>query len=114
MLYSQGLNRLIVQLDEPGEAEWRGVRTQVGMSMRTLDLSSKNRRGSSLGGALLAVTILATLAAGLTSLCVNHLRLSTRSDRGLSASNLARSVVAAGIARVLEDQGFGTEASSTT
>lgn len=73
-------------------------------------MRNRGREGSSLGGTLLAVTILATLAAGLASLCVNHLRLSNRSDVSLNASNLARSVVAAGIAKVLKNEAFGTAA----
>ena len=64
--------------------------------------------GSSLGGTILAVAILAALASGLASLCVTHLRLSARADNALHASNLARSAIAAGIARVAETPEFGT------
>jgi cytoskeletal protein CcmA (bactofilin family) len=54
------------------------------------------------------VAILAALASGLASLCVTHLRLSTRADNALHATNLARSAIAAGIARVAETPEFGT------
>lgn len=91
-------------------------RTGIGFSPRAVrapalsyneSMVDQSPRGSSLGGTLLAVAILASLAAGLASLCVTHLRLASRSESALLASNLARSVVAAGISRVLEDQEYG-------
>lgn len=62
----------------------------------------------SLGGTILTVAILAALASCLANLCVTHLRLSSRADNALHASNLARSAVAAAIARVAETPEFGT------
>jgi len=70
-------------------------------------VNHRHSRGISLGGTLLAVAILAALAATLASLCVTHLRTSRRAESTLHASNLARSAVAAGIAKVLEQQEFG-------
>ena len=70
-------------------------------------MNHRHSRGISLGGTLLAVAILAALAATLASLCVTHLRTSRRAESTLHASNLARSAVAAGIAKVLEQQEFG-------
>lgn len=57
---------------------------------------------------VLAVAILAALASCLANLCVTHLRLSNRADNAMNATNLARSAIAAGIARVAETPKYGT------
>lgn len=66
-----------------------------------------NSRGASLGGTLLAVAFLSVLAFSLSSLSVSHLRMSSRQERGMEASNAARSAVSAAIAKVLEEPTFG-------
>ena len=72
-----------------------------------LRVNNRHSRGISLGGTLLAVAILAALAATLASLCVTHLRTSRRAESTLHASNLARSAIAAGVAKVLDQQDYG-------
>ncbi len=67
-------------------------------------------RGVSLGGTLLAVSVLSMLAFTLASLCVTHLRLSRQQDRGILASNAARSAISAAIAKVLKENDFGEKA----
>lgn len=69
--------------------------------------SAAERRGLSLGGALLAVSVLALLAFTLASLSVSHLQLSSRQEHGLAASNVARSVVSQAISRILQAKEFG-------
>ena len=53
------------------------------------------------------MVILAALAAFLADLCMTHLRFSGRVDSSLKASQIARSTISAGIARILDDQTFG-------
>lgn len=62
----------------------------------------------SAGAVVLAVAILAVLSSSLAGLCVTHLRLSGRANNAMQATNLARSAIAAGIARVAETPEFGT------
>lgn len=69
-----------------------------------------NLRGVSLGGTLLAVAVLSLLAFTLAGLCVTHLRLSGHQDRGVLASNAARSAISAAIAKVLVENDFGKNA----
>lgn len=63
----------------------------------------------SLGSSILFVLLIATLAFALSSLSLSHLSLMNRSSSEQMARNLARSVVARAIDRLLEDQGFGVE-----
>ncbi len=69
--------------------------------------SESDRHGLSLGGALLAVSVLAVLAFTLASLSVTHLQLSSRQEHGLAASNAARSVVSQAISQILQAKEFG-------
>ena len=64
-------------------------------------------QGASLGGTLLAISVLALLAFSLSSLMVTHLRMSSQQDRSLLASNAARSTVSAAIAKIMENSKFG-------
>lgn len=66
-------------------------------------------RGVSLGGTLLAVSVLSLLAFTLASLCVTHLRLVSQQDDGVLASNAARSAVSAAISKVIETKTFGRD-----
>ena len=75
--------------------------------MKRQSCGYKNSRGASLGGTLLAVAFLSVLAFSLSSLSVSHLRMSSRQERGMEASNAARSAVSAAIAKVLEEPTFG-------
>ena len=45
----------------------------------------------------------------MANLCVTHLRTTSRAESALHASNLARSAIAAGIAKVLDNQDYGVE-----
>ena len=72
-------------------------------------MTNRVPRGITVGGTLLAVTILAALAAALASLCVTHIRTSNRVESAHHASNLARSAIAQAIAEVIENQEFGVE-----
>lgn len=72
--------------------------------MRALTL-----RGMSLGGTLLAVAVISLLAFTLTGLCVTHLQLSVQQDRGVLASNVARSAISTAISKVLQDPEFGKD-----
>lgn len=65
------------------------------------------QRGTTIGGVLLGIMIITLLGVTLAAVTTMHLNLTTRSNRAVSASNLARSAVSMGIARVLEDQEFG-------
>lgn len=60
-----------------------------------------------MGGTLLVVALLATLAFALAGVSISHLSLLARSTGNTRAQNLARSVVAEGIARLLEDKSYG-------
>lgn len=66
-------------------------------------------RGVSLGGTLIAVAVLSLLAFTLTGLSVTHLRLSTQQDRGVLASNAARSAISAAISKILQNPDFGKD-----
>lgn len=66
-----------------------------------------DRRGASLGGLLLMVLVLTVLGFSLAQLSVVHLQMSGREGAALEAKNLARSVVSAAIARILDDPTFG-------
>lgn len=74
-----------------------------------LRVNNINSRGMTIGGTLLAVTVLTALAMALASLCVTHIRASNRAESALRASNLARSTIAMGVAKVLDNQEFGLE-----
>lgn len=66
----------------------------------------KPRSGVALGTVLLAVVLLATLGMALASSGVVHLHLMTRSENDARARNLARSAVARGIERILDQHDF--------
>ncbi len=63
----------------------------------------------SLGTTLLFVVLLTTLAFALSSLSWTHLSLMSRSSNEQAARNLARSVVARAIDRILDDPAYGTD-----
>lgn len=76
-------------------------------------MQSSPSRGHSLAGTLVAVVILAAMAAALANLCMTHLRFSSRADLSLKASQIARSTISAGIAKILDDQTFGQSVAAT-
>ena len=63
--------------------------------------------GLSLGGTLLAVTILSLLVFTVANLSVSHLHLLNRSAAAQTASNAARSAVSAAISEILKNNDFG-------
>lgn len=62
---------------------------------------------------MLAVAVLSLLASALASLCVTHIRLTSRLDRGRLASNAARSVASDAVAKILADPEFGVQRLAT-
>lgn len=68
---------------------------------------ANTRRGISLGSTLLVVALLATLGFALAGVSISHLSLLAKTTGQQRAQNLARSVVAEAIARVLADPAYG-------
>lgn len=66
-------------------------------------MSGMNRRGVSLGTVLVVATLLATAGIAISSVSVTHLNLTAKSSATRQAENLARSVIAQAIERVLSD-----------
>jgi hypothetical protein len=66
-------------------------------------MSFMKQRGVSLGTVLVVVTLLATAGLAISGVSVTHLNLMAQSSSTKQAENLARSVVAAGIEKVLTD-----------
>lgn len=73
---------------------------------------SRKTRGISLGGTLLAISVLVALSFALSSLTVTHLRLAGHGDQSALAANAARSAVSAAISKILSDHKFGKAGSS--
>jgi hypothetical protein len=66
-------------------------------------MSVMKQRGVSLGTVLLVVTLLAIAGLAISGVSVTHLNLMAQSSSAKQAENLARSVVAAGMEKVLSD-----------
>lgn len=76
-----------------------------------LNLTSVRRKqsGMTVGTILLGVLVITLLGFTLAAVGTMHLNLSNRNNNAISASNLARSAVSLGIARVLEHPDFGKD-----
>ncbi len=74
----------------------------------------KGRRpcGVSLGGTVLAISVLAVVAFSLSSLVITHLRMSSRQRGAEQASNAARSAISAAISKIMESPEFGQSRSA--
>ena len=72
-------------------------------------MTKRSGRGMSLGGTLLAVALLSLLAFTLATLSLTHVRLFSRQEAALAASNAARSAISTAISELVRHRDFGEQ-----